>query len=564
MAGLGLVQACNEHPVEFANTDGITDFYPEPPSPESEMVDILWVIDNSASMCQEQEALRTEFPSFIEKFAERNIDFNIGVTTTQMQIETSEPVALPGQLQSTPQPVPSYYAGCLGNPGDAADQTDGYEPIRKNLEAAIECTKDPSKWQHLLDVEDDAIECIIANTCDEELEDLFPSAQNGESPYREIPRVLRAQDYRQSDGLVDREALKDDFACMSMVGTKGYAFEKGLSAVAKAVTPEMTGGTVENPTDSTAPNHGLLREDAQFSAIFLTDENDCSNDGSLNECVFGVCELANHPNFEGESPLIPTSQLASESIENLSSSKGFDVSLRDVVVASIHGNSNRYGGKPGYPATEPTTFDICQPLSDDLAVKPSCQDERFGTAYSGDRYESFLRNFDADRIYPRAQGDYMPGLVCDPDDFDGHMAGIASTIVDATEQCITTLPRPCEGPSDATCPDYAFGQGASACQAFGQSSQYFCDSAVQVRLYPGDRSFEELQNHAYCVPESVDSLMTPGGCVVDRKYYGLTSCSASDNGVRIEWDEVEADRWFEELRGYELEVVVATPGMTRP
>jgi hypothetical protein len=45
-------------------------------------VDILWVIDNSGSLGDEQDALAANFSSFIDKFIERNVDFKMAITTT--------------------------------------------------------------------------------------------------------------------------------------------------------------------------------------------------------------------------------------------------------------------------------------------------------------------------------------------------------------------------------------------------------------------------------------------------------------------------------------------------
>lgn len=45
-------------------------------------IDILWVIDNSGSMENSQTNIANNFRSFIQKFQQKNYDFQIGVTTT--------------------------------------------------------------------------------------------------------------------------------------------------------------------------------------------------------------------------------------------------------------------------------------------------------------------------------------------------------------------------------------------------------------------------------------------------------------------------------------------------
>ncbi len=57
-------------------------------------VDALFVVDNSCSMLEEQEALGTNFPAFLQWFAESELDYHIGVVSTDM----NDPLHT-GQLQ---------------------------------------------------------------------------------------------------------------------------------------------------------------------------------------------------------------------------------------------------------------------------------------------------------------------------------------------------------------------------------------------------------------------------------------------------------------------------------
>jgi hypothetical protein len=45
-------------------------------------VDMLWVIDNSGSMATSQQNLANNFPTFIDGFSSRNLDFQVGVVGT--------------------------------------------------------------------------------------------------------------------------------------------------------------------------------------------------------------------------------------------------------------------------------------------------------------------------------------------------------------------------------------------------------------------------------------------------------------------------------------------------
>lgn len=51
----------------------------------TDKVDILWVVDNSASMADEQAEVARRFQDFISSIQESGLDFHIGVVTTDMQ-----------------------------------------------------------------------------------------------------------------------------------------------------------------------------------------------------------------------------------------------------------------------------------------------------------------------------------------------------------------------------------------------------------------------------------------------------------------------------------------------
>ena len=72
MAGFSLaliaaIAGCNSHPVSPNTREGVVEIKETFNIEGSEQVDILWVIDNSGSMCQEQKVLRDNFDLFIEE-----------------------------------------------------------------------------------------------------------------------------------------------------------------------------------------------------------------------------------------------------------------------------------------------------------------------------------------------------------------------------------------------------------------------------------------------------------------------------------------------------------------
>ena len=69
-----------------------TDRVVQRPTP---LVDVLWVIDNSGSMGDDQAALTANFPLFMEYFLNSGLDYHIGVVTTDIDSPTDS-----GKLRS--------------------------------------------------------------------------------------------------------------------------------------------------------------------------------------------------------------------------------------------------------------------------------------------------------------------------------------------------------------------------------------------------------------------------------------------------------------------------------
>ncbi len=68
--------------------------------PQPREVDVLWVIDTSCSMLDEQEALATNGPNFFEFFLQADVPFHIGATSTNVDEEDTE--GLDGRLAGDP------------------------------------------------------------------------------------------------------------------------------------------------------------------------------------------------------------------------------------------------------------------------------------------------------------------------------------------------------------------------------------------------------------------------------------------------------------------------------
>lgn len=100
---LTLAPGCRDRElVVFPST--FSDVYVQEPVRE---VDVLLIIDSSGSMGGEQEKLSVEFQSFIEAFLTAEVDYHIGVVTTDVA-DVSEAgrlrSATPGTFEQTPPP----------------------------------------------------------------------------------------------------------------------------------------------------------------------------------------------------------------------------------------------------------------------------------------------------------------------------------------------------------------------------------------------------------------------------------------------------------------------------
>jgi hypothetical protein len=74
------------------------------------------------------------------------------------------------------------------------------------------------------------------------------------------------------------DALANDVRCVAQMGTGGCGFEQQLEAVLKAVTPSTSAVSFGMGTAGHADreNAGFLRDDAMLAVILLSDEEDCS------------------------------------------------------------------------------------------------------------------------------------------------------------------------------------------------------------------------------------------------------------------------------------------------
>lgn len=168
-------------------------------------VDILWVVDNSCSMEEEQQTLAQGFQTFVAQMEASGTDFHIGVISTSVDYTSPDL----GKLLGTP------------------------------------------------------------------------------------PYLTSSDDY--VNGFIERATL----------GVDGSDKEKGLEAAARALHPSLTapGGY----------NKGFLRPAAELLVVFVSDEEDCSDEGALGDQPAEEC-------YRQDELLVPVSDYV-KTFQNMKDSK---------------------------------------------------------------------------------------------------------------------------------------------------------------------------------------------------------------------------------------------------
>lgn len=169
------------------------DVYVQPPAVP---VDVLFVVDNSKSMQgegEEQQRVADAFDDFIVNLSDADIEFHIGVTTTDMSDESFARAGTEGRL--------------------------------------VEYNYNGTKYRYI-------------------------TYEMAESIYEQV-----------FTGMIDLIGASD-----------GAGYEKGLQAAKTALFPTDRGGK----SGDGGYNAGFLRDDARLAIIYVSDEDDCSDDDALN------------------------------------------------------------------------------------------------------------------------------------------------------------------------------------------------------------------------------------------------------------------------------------------
>ncbi len=298
-------------------------------------MDYLFVIDDSGSMCEEQAALVAGFEQVAQALWD-GPDFRVAVVSTDM-------VARGGAFLAEPaEAVPSL--SCLDADGEPATP--------------------------------DTVDC--------------PELVEG----ARLPRVLRPGTAR------DVGDLARQFRCSATLGTNGDGFEKGLEAMRQALSCDgpnrsFFGSCCDAP--ETCDDAEFLRPDADLLVVFLSDEDDCSDDpdAPISRSENSNCEW-------DRDTLVPVDAYAAF-LEGLKPQARQHIRVAAMVgPPALNGDGevvHYERGRPEDPRCDPESGEYdpaateCCPGGACLGpIQPSCSSEQ-GETFAGHRYRELASRF---------------------------------------------------------------------------------------------------------------------------------------------------------------------------
>ncbi len=197
-------------------------------------VDILFVIDNSGSMGEEQALLAKNFGAFIEVLEAEDVEANyrIGITTT----DNGNPWCPPET--TTPEAGKLVLSSCKDRLGDFLFDNG------------------------TVDVQDLACN-DICTLSDADLQ-ILPTTTEFDATAKPRPWLERIEGKKN---IPESTSTIDAFECFGPQGVNGCGFESQLESMYLAL---------ERAKDSNDAEHGFIRTTARLAVVFVTDEADCS------------------------------------------------------------------------------------------------------------------------------------------------------------------------------------------------------------------------------------------------------------------------------------------------
>jgi hypothetical protein len=220
--------------------DGLDESWGDPPLTANKDVDILFVIDNSGSMGEEQALLAANVGAFINVLEQDGVDANyrIGITTT----DNGNPWCPSGS--TTPEAGQLVLSSCKDRINDFLFGND-------------------------VDVRD--LACNDICTLDDPALEILPTTTDVDSDPKPRPWLERIEGKKNIPESTDTAAA---FACFGPQGINGCGFESQLESMYLALVRTETANEA---------SYGFMRPSAILAVVFVTDEADCSYDSEWAE-----------------------------------------------------------------------------------------------------------------------------------------------------------------------------------------------------------------------------------------------------------------------------------------
>ncbi len=401
---------------------------PEPtPAPTDPDLDVLLVVDNSASMCQEQAALADALSAFVATLVD--FDYRIAAVTTDMLTSPASGGSgvfanrLTAEFPFACAEVETVYCErgsttceeTLGE-GWSCDAPDTVSLITNcndslNSKCRLKCTTDADCDGGLVSEEQGAACADDPASC--QYKCLIPSGDAENSGCVLRPQTQGCPNPADRPAVVTPENAAELLPCLAIVGAEQHNnanLEQGLGAAVAALDPEGA---------NAAQAQEFRRATADLLIVYISDEDDCTVAAGqeLKKEHYGRCSCQDSEEDGG--PLASVKGLAD-------TVKGFAATDTRVFVAAIVGDSMATdpaeitADREAYTASK---CDLCSieenhPLSFNTYICASPT----GKADYGARYVEFVQEF----------GDYgWLSNVCDSDGWDEALVELAHNVANA-------------------------------------------------------------------------------------------------------------------------------------
>ncbi len=201
-------------------------------------VDILFVIDNSGSMAEEQALLSANFKAFIDVLERDDVkaNYRIGITTTDS--------GNPRCPNTTPEGGRLGLSSCVDR---AADQEFAFNGEDFSFACSDFCGKDDAEIR------------------------IKPTSTEVDAEVK--PRTW-LQSINGETNVEGADSMVEAFQCFGPQGVAGCGVESHLESMYKALAAS---------SDRNSSNYGFVREDAILSVVVISDETDCSFNPATKE-----------------------------------------------------------------------------------------------------------------------------------------------------------------------------------------------------------------------------------------------------------------------------------------